>query len=193
MLVPLVLLIVSLLGALASLLVWGAVPGGPMLLALLSAVAAFLLLLRGWATPSRAWIVVDGSNVLHWDDEVPAIATVARVVGELRSRGFVPVVWFDANVGYRIGDRYMGPALLARALDLPARQVFVAPKGTPADPLLLEGAAVLNARVVTNDRFRDWAADHPKIHEPGFLVPGRIRDGAVTLTMQDTGRTARRA
>jgi len=193
MFVPAILLLISLLGALASFLIWGAVLEGPMLLALLSAVAAAILLLRARATRARAWIVVDGSNVLHWDNEVPAIATVARVVDDLRSSGFVPVVWFDANVGYRIGDRYMGPAILARALDLPARQVFVAPKGTPADPLLLEGAAVLGARVVTNDRFRDWANDHPRILEPGFLVPGQVRDGAVTLAWQETGRPRRRA
>jgi hypothetical protein len=191
MIVPAILLIISLLGALASLLVWGPVLDGPMLLALLSAVAAVILLLRGRTKRARAWIVVDGSNVLHWDGEVPAIATVARVVDDLRSRGFVPVVWFDANVGYRIGDRYMGPESLARALDLPARQIFVAPKGTPADPLLLEGAVVLNARVVTNDRFRDWTNDHPKILEPGFLVPGQVRDGSVTLTLQDTGSRRR--
>jgi hypothetical protein len=164
-----------------------------MLLSLLSAVAAAILLLRGRPGRTKAWIVVDGSNVLHWDGEVPAIATVARVVDDLRSRGFVPVVWFDANVGYRIGDRYMGPERLARALGLPARQVLVAPKGTPADPLLLEGAVVLNARVVTNDRFRDWTQDHPRIREPGFLVPGQVRDGAVTLALEDAGRTARRA
>ena len=66
----------------------------------------------------------------------------------------------------------------AGAINLPAKQVLVAPKGTPADPLLLEGAAMLKARVITNDRFRDWEEAHPEVREAGFLVRGRI-DGKV--------------
>ena len=134
--------------------------------------------------PRRYWIVVDGSNVLHWREGPPDISTVAMVAAELRRMGYTPVVWFDANVGYKVGDRYLGPTPLARKLGVPARQVFVAPKGTPADPLLLEGAEALRAKVVTNDRFRDWTAQHPQIGEPGFLVPGRVRQGEIVV---DTG------
>ena len=119
-----------------------------------------------------AWIVVDGSNVLHWERDTPDIRNVGHVISALKSEGYAPVVWFDANVGYLIGDRYMGPRPLARMIGLPEHQVHVAPKGTPADPLLLEGALALKARVVTNDRFRDWEERFPKIREAGFLVRG---------------------
>ena len=138
-----------------------------------------------WARRKRAskgnWIVVDGSNVLYWDRETPDLQSVRHVVGILKSEGFDPVVWFDANVGYLIGSRFMGAAVLADALGLPRRQVYVAPKGTPADPLLLEGAEALGARVVTNDRFRDWEDRFPRIREDGFLVRGFITSNEIGL------------
>jgi hypothetical protein len=194
MVVPAFLLLVCVGAAVASVVVWGAVASGPLLLSLVCATAALFLLVRAIPRARPAWIVVDGSNVLHWEDETPALATVGRVVGELKGRGFVPVVWFDAKVGYKIGDRYMGPDRLARALDLPSRQVYVAPKGTPADPLLLQDASSLEARVVTNDRYRDWVDDHPRVVEPGFLVRGRLRNGAVSLDLpSERGRPKGRA
>ena len=58
---------------------------------------------------------------------------------------------------------------------------MVVPKGTPADPLLLDGAKTLAARVITNDRFRDWTDSHPQIKEAGFLVRGEVREGVVEL------------
>jgi hypothetical protein len=36
-------------------------------------------------------------------------------------------------------------------------------------------------RIVTNDRFRDWAEAHPEILEPGFLIWSGMRDGKVWL------------
>lgn len=55
------------------------------------------------------------------------------------------------------------------------------PKGKQADPYLLETAREKNARIVTNDRFRDWADTHPEVLQPGFLIRGTIRDGKVDL------------
>lgn len=133
-----------------------------------------LILVKRGQRPKQNWIVVDGSNVLYWDRDVPNLQSLKYVLGALASEGFVPVVWFDANAGYLIANKYMGPRPLAGALDLPAKNVFVAPKGTPADPLLLSAARKLGARVVTNDKFRDWVDDYPEITEPGFLIWGRM-------------------
>ncbi|MBK1635201.1 NYN domain-containing protein [Rhodovulum adriaticum] len=183
MVVPFILLLISLAGAVASVLVWGPVPSLPLLFALACAVGALILLVLAPRKGRRDYIVVDGSNVMYWDAETPKLETVGHVVKALETRGLVPVIWFDANVGYLVSDRYMGVERLARALTVPSRQVFIAPKGTPADPLLLNGAAVLKARVVTNDRFRDWVADHPQVQQPGFLVPGQVVRGAVRLDL----------
>lgn len=184
MMVPVFLLITSLVCALATVLIWGPVPSTPLLMFVLCGVAALGILLRAKAqAPTRNWIVVDGSNVLHWERETPDIQSLVHVIGALKSEGFVPLVWFDANAGYLIGDRYLGPAPLARLIGLAAHQVFVAPKGTPADPLLLQDAVKLKVRVVTNDRFRDWVDDFPQIREEGFLVRGRMQKDAFELEL----------
>ncbi|HPE25773.1 NYN domain-containing protein [Albidovulum sp.] len=133
--------------------------------------------------PRRYWIVVDGSNVLHWREGPPDISTVAMVAAELRRMGYTPVVWFDANVGQLVAERDLGRVALARLMRLPSIQVLVAPKGMPADPLLLAGARNLQARIVTNSRYPEWSDDYPEIAEAGRLVRGSITDSSVQLVL----------
>lgn len=154
--------------------------------ALLAGVAVLLLLVlwrSGWR-PKRqpaARILVDGSNVMHWQDKTPRIEPVRRVVADLKQQGYAPGVVFDANAGWKLAGRYLHDAALARLLDLPEAQVLVVPKGTQADPYILETARDLNARIVTNDRYRDWADRYPAVSTPGFLIRGSMRDGKVLL------------
>lgn len=191
MFVPRLLLGLSAAGALAALLIYGAVPSDLLLLALVSGLASLILLLLGALRrrdgpptgpklPKRH-ILVDGSNVMHWRNEAAQIATVRAVVDALTARGFHPGVIFDANVGYKIGNRYMDDAELALMLGLPSDQVLVVPKGTQADPYLLQTARDLGARVVTNDRYRDWSEAHPEVRTPGYLIRGGFRDGSLWL------------
>ncbi|MCB6178236.1 hypothetical protein LHP98_08850 [Rhodobacter sp. Har01] len=163
----------------------------PAVLAVLAAVASFVMALRsarGPATqtprqepkrrpgrgkrPPPRWIVVDGSNVLFWNPEGPSLLTVAQVLRALEAQGFQPVVWFDANIGYKIGNGWIGPQELSKDLGLPQKQVLVAASGQPADPLVLAEARKRRASVVTNDRFRDWVPTHPEVLRPGFLIRG---------------------
>ncbi len=153
--------------------------------AALASIGLILWFFRLRKRPEPRWVVIDGSNVMHWAEGPPTLDTVAAVLSEVKAQGLLPLVWFDANVGYKVADRYLGPGRLARHLRLDERQVRVAPKGTPADPLLLKDARFLGAQVVTNDRYRDWAESHPMIGEPGFLVRGRLQNDAVIL---DLGR-----
>lgn len=132
----------------------------------------------------RPVIVVDGSNVMFWADETARLDTVRAVIDRLSSAGFRPIVWFDANAGYRLADRYLGPRPLARRLGLSEACVRVAPKGTPADPLLLEMASRLDAPVVSNDRFRDWTHAFPDILTGERMVRGRIEAGVLRLELR---------
>lgn len=208
MFVPGLLFVLSVALAAYSLFVSGPVLSDLMLLALVSGLASLILLLLGnrrktglrrdrWPTrtqtptqaPSRFRrskiparpILVDGSNVMHWQKDVAQITTVRAVIDMLSAHGFHPGVIFDANVGYKIGNRYQDDAELALVLGLPEDRVLVVPKGTPADPYLLQTARDLGARVVTNDRYRDWAEAHPEVREPGFLIRGGYRDGRLWL------------
>ena len=160
------------------------------LFAALIAGALALVFLVLWARRPRpavrfkdeAWILLDGSNVMHWQDNTPQLAPLLQVVKDLKKRGFDPGVVFDANVGWKLYGRYLGDSDLSVMLQLPVNQVFVVPKGTQADPYILDTARKFNARIVTNDRYRDWAEAHPEVAEPGFLIRGGLRDGKVWLT-----------
>ena len=126
---------------------------------------------------SRPPVVVDGSNVMHWNGETPDIATLRDVIDALRARGYQPGVIFDANAGYKFGDRYLDDRHLARLLNLPGERVLVVPKGEPADPTILASARDLGAKILSNDRYRGWSADFPEVASPGYIVRGGYRQG----------------
>lgn len=135
------------------------------------------------AGPRPVVIVVDGSNVMHWGEGVPSSEVLCLVLAELQGKGFSPLVYFDANVGYKLQGRHMDVAELARVLRVAARQIVVVPSGTPADPYVIEEAITMGARVVSNDRFMDWRGQYPAIRGKGFLVKGDVRGAKVALRL----------
>jgi len=186
---PLILLVISLLG-LGGALVWPA-SADLILLAGPAALASLFLLLREWLRgpsggkpgKSKRWIVVDGSNVMHWKDGTADLGTLRAVLAHLRELGFSPGVMFDANAGYKLAGQYLHDGALGRQLGLPKDRVMVVPRGTPADPMILTAARDLNARIVTNDRYRDWIETYPEINNPGHLIRGGFRNGQLWLDL----------
>ncbi len=128
-------------------------------------------------------VVLDGSNVMHWQDGVPQLETVRTVLSHLKERGFSPGVIFDANAGYLLSGSYMHDGSFAKALDLPHDRVMVVAKGTPADPTILMAARDLGARIVTNDRYRDCVGEYPEISQCGHLIRGTVQGGQVSLDL----------
>lgn len=186
MVVPGLLLILSLIGVAVALLLPGY--GDFILLAGPSAVAAFVVFLRALVgrdrTERAAWanhILIDGSNVMHWKDNTPQIATLREVIAHLRGLGFAPGVIFDANAGYLLTGKYRHDRAMAKYLGLAEDWVMVVPKGTIADCYLLTVARDIDAPIVTNDRYRDWVGEYPEIAAPGRLIRGGYRDGALWL------------
>jgi len=184
MIVPLLLLVLSIAAAMAALLLPGL--SDLLLLAVPCGLASLILLARAIILRRKTpllWVVIDGSNVMHWQDGTPRIATLRAVIAALQRAGITPGVMFDANAGYKLADRFMNDTALAHQLGLRPDRVMVVPRGEPADPAILTAARDLGARVVTNDRFRDWAADFPEVLTPGFLIPGGTRDGQIWLDL----------
>ena len=180
--VPVLLFLVSLVGVAAALLVPGY--GDLILIAGPSAIAALILWLRAALTRKTQapnWILIDGSNVMHWKDNTPQIETLREVIDHLGALRRAPAVIFDANAGYLLAGRYQDDRVMARALGLPENRVLVVPRGTIADSYLLTVARDHDAPIVTNDRYRDWAGEYPEIAEPGRLIRGGYRDGALWL------------
>ncbi|WP_366141032.1 hypothetical protein [uncultured Ruegeria sp.] len=153
----------------------------PLLIGATGIVAAIILLLRLRIGRRGNWVIVDGSNVLYWADNEPTLYSVKLVIEKLLADGFEPLLWFDANVGYLVADHYMNSVKLSKALRYPARRISVAPKGTPADPLLIRDAVKLRARIVTNDQFRDWQECFPEVARQEVFLRGGINNKQVHL------------
>ena len=151
--------------------------------------ARILRRLRAALVPAGPTILVDGSNVIHWAGETPSLEPLRALLAELQGQGHRPGVVFDANVGYKIGTRYMRDADMARLLDLAERHVIVVPRGTQADEYLLRAAREMGAKVVTNDRYRDWEDRFPEVRQPNFLVRVGYRGGAIWLNEGTSPRT----
>ncbi|SFS01469.1 NYN domain-containing protein [Yoonia litorea] len=154
------------------------------LIILLPALIAFgVLLIARPAKPLKTGpapnaIVVDGSNVLHWGGE-PSLLVLRRVLGSLSDKGYAPIVFFDANVGYLLGDRYFDEAKLASLTGLPKESICVVDKGVVADEAILMFATDHGLRVVTNDRYRDWRVRFPLAGQKGALLGGKWNEGSV--------------
>lgn len=156
---------------------------------LLAVVLAFLLwrdrLRPAPAKPgkSRPEILIDGSNAMHWKDNVPALETIRLVVRTAEDLGYMPGVIFDANAGYKLFGTWRGDRAMAAFLALPEAQVLVVPKGEPADRFLLTVSRRRGSPIVTNDRFRDWVEHFPEVSDPGRLIRGGFRAGRLWLDL----------
>ena len=130
------------------------------------------------AAPPANAIVVDGSNVLHWGTD-PSVKVLSQVLRSLERAGHVPIVFFDASVGYVLDDHYYDEARLADLIGISASHVCVVDKGVVADEAILSFATDYGLRVVTNDRFRDWRDRFPHAARKNALLSGSWREGTV--------------
>ncbi|WP_299417601.1 hypothetical protein [uncultured Sulfitobacter sp.] len=114
-------------------------------------------------------IMLDGSNILFWRGEQAQLELPKEVARALVSRRFEPVLYFDHSIKQYAEQEYLDDLL--HLVD-----VVVAPRGTPADKLLLERAQQGRVQIVSNDRFRDWRSHHPRLRGD-WLVTGSIKKG----------------
>ena len=102
-------------------------------------------------------VLVDGSNVAHsTEGERPQLANIIAVRQKLAEEGREPIVVVDASLRHQIDDRAGYEQLVDEGI------VRQAPAGTDADYFLLSFARELDARIVSNDRFRDRMKQFPE-------------------------------
>jgi len=101
-------------------------------------------------------VLVDASNVAHsTEGERPLLSNILAVREKLSEEGLEPIVVADAALRHQIDDRGGYEQLVDQGI------VRQAPAGTDADYFILSFARELDARVVSNDRFRDRLQDFP--------------------------------
>jgi hypothetical protein len=129
-------------------------------------------------------ILVDGSNVAHsTEGEAPRLENITLVMDKLRDEGFEPRIVADAALRHQIDDKRAYEALIEQGV------VNQAPAGTDADYFILSFARDLDARILTNDRFRDRAAEFQAERER--TIRYMIVDGAVVLEQRTKRRRPR--
>lgn len=123
-------------------------------------------------------VLIDGSNVINWyvDADLarkPSLAPLKTVLLMLQARGQSAGVVFDATIGHRLMDRFMGHDELAALLPL-AADVLVVDKGTIADTILIETARAEAMIIISNDHFRDHPLARHLLKQKGFATPQGI-------------------
>jgi hypothetical protein len=105
---------------------------------------------------TKSIVLVDASNVAHsTEGEQPLLSNILAVREKLNEEGLEPIVVADAALRHQIDDRGGYEQLVDQGI------VRQAPAGTDADYFILSFARELDARVVSNDRFRDRLKDFP--------------------------------
>lgn len=126
-------------------------------------------------------VLVDASNVAHSTEGGEAkLSNIRLVEDKLREEGLEPIVVADAALRHQIDDK----AAYEKLID--DGKVHQAPAGTDADYFILSFARELDARILTNDRFRDRARDFPR--ERNRVIRYMIVDGEVVLEQRNRRR-----
>jgi hypothetical protein len=108
----------------------------------------------------RPIALVDGSNVAHsGEGGGPRLDNIVLICRKLDEEGYEPIVVVDAALRHQIDER---KEFEERVDEGRIRQ---APAGTDADYFILSFARELDAAVVSNDRFRDYAESFPEARE----------------------------
>ena len=126
-------------------------------------------------------VLVDASNVAHSTEGGEARLRNIRLVEEkLREEGLEPIIVADAALRHQIDDKAAYEKLIDEG------KVHQAPAGTDADYFILSFAREMDARILTNDRFRDRAKDFPR--ERSRVIRYMIVDGEVVLEQRNRRR-----
>lgn len=105
-------------------------------------------------------VLIDASNVAHsTEGDKPRLANILAVRDRIVEEGQEPIIVADAALRHQI-DR---PGDYERLID--DGVVRQAPAGTDADWFILSFARELDARIVSNDRFRDRLKQFPDAPE----------------------------
>jgi hypothetical protein len=126
-------------------------------------------------------VLVDASNVAHATEGGEALLGNIRLVQQkLRDEGFEPLIVADAALRHQIDDKSEYERLIDDG------KVHQAPAGTDADYFILSFARELDARILTNDRFRDRAREFAE--ERDRVIRYMIVDGEVVLEYRNRRR-----
>ncbi len=132
-------------------------------------------------------IVVDGANLAYEEmtqDRKPKVSNIKAVMQKIRGMGLRPIVIVDASLIHDVDKPDQLDAMINSG------QIKQVPAGTNADYFILKIAKEHNAQIVTNDQYKDFAKQFPKIDErrvPAMIVDGTVEIYEPALNVADNG------
>jgi hypothetical protein len=136
---------------------------------------------RNAKTPVSRQVLIDAANVAHATEGGRArLANILLVQRKLREEGFEPLIVADAALRHQIDRRQDYAKMIDDGV------VHQAPAGTDADYFILSFAREMDARILTNDRFRDRAEEFSAERER--IIRFMIVNGEVVLELRGRRR-----
>jgi len=121
-------------------------------------------------------VIIDASNVAHSrknDEEKPCIDNILSAAEELEKLGYEPVIIADASLRHEIDDKEQFRKLLEEGK---FQQV---PSGTSADHFILKMAEEEDAKILSNDVFRDYKDEFQDINSR--RIPYTFREDKILI------------
>lgn len=121
-------------------------------------------------------VVVDASNVAYStknENSQPQMSNILAAVKSLEESGDEFVIIADASLRHDIDDKEKFEKLLE------SENVEEVPAGNDADHFILNIAHNEKAKILSNDKFRDYAAEFKNINS--MRIPFVIENGRVTF------------
>lgn len=134
------------------------------------------------SVPSGTLFLLDGSNILHWGRSVHGISlrAVRAIVNELKRRGEAYQVYFDASAKHCLKANAAELKQYEKLLTDDPDHFHQVPMGTCADDfLLLIASQDDSAKIMTQDRFKDYADRYPQVIHSDRLLLGMVVQGQI--------------
>ncbi|MCE5215279.1 MAG: Zc3h12a-like ribonuclease, partial [Methanobacterium sp.] len=120
--------------------------------------------------------MVDASNVAHFGrktDEKPSLDYIIKAADALEKLGYEPILIADASLRHEIDQKEVFNELLDKD------EVKQVPSGTTADHFILKMAEEEDAKILSNDVFREYNDEFQDISSR--RIPYSFKDGNFTI------------
>lgn len=121
-------------------------------------------------------VIVDASNVAHFGkgkEGQPTLDNVLKSIEALKGLGYEPFAIADASLRHEIDKKEEFNKLLEE------EKVHQVPSGTTADHFILKIAEEENAKILSNDIFREYNDEFKDI--ASRRIPYSIKDGEISI------------
>lgn len=121
-------------------------------------------------------VIIDASNVAHFGkikDGQPSLDNILKAIEALNGLGYEPFAIADAPLRHEIDNREEFNKLLEEG------KVHQVPSGTTADHFILKIAYDENAKILSNDIFREYSDEFKDIASK--RIPYSIKNGEIAI------------